>query len=297
MAGFAAQQESLLVKSRAELITKFQSCIAEGQPRDDYRELLELAIITLGSVPSRGIRFMRPGALHRARWMAKVIYILKIYLFRSQLTLTTREKKGVRRFVNFALIMYIPACFGAPVAAAAPQNDLKLLKKMQEYAEDADEGVGQAALTIFKRHLWYLSPHLVALAIFDDSPTFETKSSMIAAMKTVKGPENPCKKLNAEFEDFKTKTLADFCSSSSFSLCNQLGIKYDFLETNPSTWKDNEEYATGKKLVASLSLVNDRAERGVALVQRYKQALTKDEDQRQFLLQVVEKHRKDFPHT
>ena len=42
-------------------------------------------------------------------------------------------------------------------------------------------------------------------------------------------------------------------------------------------------------------MVNDFAERGVALMQAYNLALTKDEDQRQFLLQVVEDHKKRDP--
>ena len=105
--------------SRGELIAKFQSLIAEGQPRDDYRELLELAIITLGDFLQAGIRFMRPETFHQAKLMAKIIFVLKIFFFRSQRTLTSREKKGIRRFVNFALIMYIPAWFAAPVAVAA----------------------------------------------------------------------------------------------------------------------------------------------------------------------------------
>ena len=42
-------------------------------------------------------------------------------------------------------------------------------------------------------------------------------------------------------------------------------------------------------------VINDRAERGVALVQDYNKKLTKNEDQLQFLLQVVKEHRRQFP--
>ncbi|KAG0710828.1 Serine/threonine-protein kinase PLK4 [Chionoecetes opilio] len=47
--------------------------------------------------PLRGIRILRPGALHRARWMAKIIYAIKIYLFRypDQFCLTAGEKSGI----------------------------------------------------------------------------------------------------------------------------------------------------------------------------------------------------------
>ncbi|CAH0555130.1 unnamed protein product [Brassicogethes aeneus] len=55
------------------------------QPRDDYKELLELSIIFLGDIPLKGISFKAPAGLHRARWMAKCIYSLKIFMFRSQM--------------------------------------------------------------------------------------------------------------------------------------------------------------------------------------------------------------------
>jgi hypothetical protein len=64
-----------------------------SQPRDDYRELLEITIIYLGQSPARGIRFMRPGALHRARWMARVIYAITICLFQSQFKMTRRDRE------------------------------------------------------------------------------------------------------------------------------------------------------------------------------------------------------------
>ena len=41
--------------------------------------------------------------------------------------------------------------------------------------------------------------------------------------------------------------------------------------------------------------MNDHAERGVALIQEYSGLITNDEIQLQFLLQVVEDHRKMYP--
>jgi len=46
----------------------FQTTLINHQGfRDDYRELLELAVIFLGEVPPRGIRFLDPGPMHHAR--------------------------------------------------------------------------------------------------------------------------------------------------------------------------------------------------------------------------------------
>ena len=57
-----------------------------AQPHDYHRELLELTIILFGEHPPRGFRFMQPGAMHRVRWMARVIYGIKIYLFGGNLS-------------------------------------------------------------------------------------------------------------------------------------------------------------------------------------------------------------------
>ena len=47
--------------------------------RDDYREFTQLALVYLDANDSV-VTFQRPCALHKARWMAKLIYTLKIAL-------------------------------------------------------------------------------------------------------------------------------------------------------------------------------------------------------------------------
>ena len=43
-----------------------------------------------------------------------------------------------------------------------------------------------------------------------------------------------------------------------------------------------------------LKVVNDPAERGMALIQEYCGLMTKDEQQLQFLVGIVQKHQKNF---
>ena len=50
----------------ADMINFASEQLQQFQPRDDYKELLELVILFLGGVPERGIHFHKPGALHRA---------------------------------------------------------------------------------------------------------------------------------------------------------------------------------------------------------------------------------------
>lgn len=52
---------------------------------DDYKERLQLSLLFLGLKESFTIHVTE--AAHRARWIAKIKYSLKIYLFRSQFRL------------------------------------------------------------------------------------------------------------------------------------------------------------------------------------------------------------------
>ncbi|XP_043230743.1 uncharacterized protein LOC122386030 [Amphibalanus amphitrite] len=83
-------------------------------------------------------------------------------------------------------------------------------------------------------------------------------------------------------------------SSSSKFLVDALGPS-EFFEVDPAEWPERQDYQLARRRAESLKVVNDFAERGVALIQSYCAILTKDEEQRQFLLQVVEEHRRRFP--
>src|SRR6218665_4181115 len=138
-----------------------------NQPRDDYRELLELTIIYLGGRPSRSMHFMQHGALHRARWMACVIYAIKISLFCSQFVMKKRELASIKRYSAFAVSLYVRPWFVANVAVLSPANDLEFIKRLVTYE---DKSISKAATTAFSRHLWYLGEIMSSLAFFDPDP-------------------------------------------------------------------------------------------------------------------------------
>jgi hypothetical protein len=58
--------------------------------------------LALGHTPAK-IHWRAPGAVHHARWMAKLLYSIKIYLFRDDngFVTTPREKAQLERFVKF----------------------------------------------------------------------------------------------------------------------------------------------------------------------------------------------------
>jgi hypothetical protein len=283
------------VNDREDILSFCRQQLAVKHPRDDYRELLELTMIFLGSTPSRGIRFMQPGALHRARWMARVIYAIKLCLFHSQFVMTKREQAGIKRFAVFGVIVYVRSWFEAPQAAAAPANDLALLKQLASYD---DKHISDAALTAYSRHLWYLSESLVALSFLDSDTCLSVKRDMVKALD-IEGSHNPLNRIeiDASTATFSSKTLADFVTHRSRGFFDRLSLCSDFLTVDPGEWESRPDYQTAAAFVRTMKVVNDSAERGVALMQTYNGILTKNEDQKQYLLQVVEQHRQKFPNA
>ena len=91
------------------------------------------------------------------------------------------------------------------------------------------------------------------------------------------------------------QTLDTLTTPVSRNLLHQLHLNDSYLEENPELWQQSEAFCIAKTTIQSLPAVNDHAERGVAWIQNFNCRHTVNEDQFQYLLQVVEQHRKDFP--
>lgn len=125
-----------------------------------------------------------------------------------------------------------------------------------------------------------------------DNFSAEEKQLMHVALNQNKVSKAPLKRLPSVCEaavkglHFITTTTAKF-----FAV---LGLSQNFLQDYPSEQNQDEQYVRGNKDVNSLKVVNDLAERGVALMQEFNSSLTRNKQQKQFLLQVIEDHRKKF---
>lgn len=64
------------------------------------------------------------GAIHHAQWMAKAIYSLKIYLFKSQFDISV-ELQGIEKICLFivGVYVYIEAWYQTAMAIKAPKGD------------------------------------------------------------------------------------------------------------------------------------------------------------------------------
>ena len=81
----------------------------------------------------------------------------------------------------------------------------------------------------------------------------------------------------------------------SYYMFDQVGFKKDWLKRPVEDWKNCPDYLELEDFFKNLLVTNDSAERGIKLVSDYAQCLTKDSEERQRILQVVEEERKQKP--
>ena len=161
----------------------------------------------------------------------------------------------------------------------APINDLKLLDNLKQYEVEEIRATGIKWLT---RHSWYISPEMATLAIFSTQLSCSEKQILVNDMTIERGQH-----LLTELPS----GIADLHISRMFF--NTVGLDDSFLSVPDEQWCQTESYKQALLTVNNLPYINDCAERGVALIENCNN-LTTDETQKQYVLQVVEKHRKTF---
>lgn len=226
--------------------------LTKSHSREEYDEFLQLTSLFLGG---DGGNFRTPVPTSSARWMAKGIYSLKIFLFRLQFHLTARELKGLRDVCIFLVRIYVKAWFGCTHAISAPAQDYNFIKTSIEYAE-IDAKVSEAILKKISNHCWYLSEEAVALAFFDPEVPNEEKVKMVhrlnAPEPTIKLRDN---RQLASPNDVMNHNLSDFVSSNTEMFFARFGIPFEFLNSDPSTWEANEDYQTGYEICRQMNVV------------------------------------------
>lgn len=251
----------------------------------------------MGKTPEKGIKFKVPGANHHARFLAKAIYCLKMFLFQKQVQLEDWEKKALRSICIFIVKFYIKAWFTAPLPTQAANFDFSLLKNIILYKK-IDKEVSVTVQSKLLNHLWYCSEEIIGLSLFDESVGDDTKIKMVKAMRERESVTEYSKRLIIDSKNInKTvkKDLSEFASKKSLLLFDQFGLNYDFFDLDVCSWGNNINYLNAKQIISNIKVVNDIAERGVSLIEQFNKCITKDEDQLQFLLQVVQMNRQKIP--
>ena len=137
---------------------------------------------------------------------------------------------------------------------------------------------------------------MIGLAFFDPNVEPQQKLHMLNNLRGKEGSEDPPNRLDAN-GDYEDEQLSSFVTTNTKHFFAILGIDESFLDLPPESWNDNEQFMAAERIVKSLKVVNDSAARGVKLIQDYNEILTKNEEQKQYLLQVVQDHCELFPNS
>ena len=176
---------------------------------------------------------------------------------------------------------------------SAPRLDLQLLKSLVKYKE-SEEKIATNALKKLLNHLWYLSEQLIAFAFFDEDVPIEMKNKMREALENPSEPNN-IKWTTVHPSVIEQKQLDDFVSSHTKFFFEILGLPSSFLESNAENSELKDEYLKACETIINIEVTNDLAERGVKLMEECSKILTNDEEQKQYLLQIVKKYRSALP--
>lgn len=254
----------LLKDYRQEALDVITKHASNKSIREDYAELNDLVLKFLGKKTSKPFRV--PGATNNARWMARIIYAIKTYLFRQHLDEDPDFIESLERFCLFVTLIYTKHWNRCPNAIDAPINDLLLMKELDAY-KIIDIEIANAALRAHNRHLWYLSDELAALSVFSNKVSNEVKFDMIAQMTpNVEARTENSIKHSTEIDDIQNIQLYHFISPRSRFLFERLELNVDFLNEHPDNWNQMESYENSIHTILDLiTVVNDSAERAVQL--------------------------------
>lgn len=287
--------EGKLKEKKMEAIAVLKNFLQEASPRADYREVAELCLILLGEVPPRGIHWARPGAIHQARWMARNIYCMKMFMFSQELGYNKQTIVKLEKINTFLSLFYTSYWVTSTSAADAPIHDLQFFKDIMWYHQ-FDSELATAVMKKANNHRWYLTQELVPFTLFSSHPsmTKSVKEEIAVKLSETEKPESYRRGKPVFPTIGGSTTLTDLVGPDSYFLFDALGVEMDWLSQPVDTWKEHDGYRVAEKFVRSVKVVNDVAERGVKLMYDFATQITTDPEQRGCLLQVVEYHRRKF---
>jgi len=202
----------------------------------------------------------------------------------------------VKELTLFISFIYIRFWHEALLAGKSSFNDVQFLQALENYP---NRTIVKAATSTFCRHLWYFSEILVGLSFFDDRIDADVKRKMVANLKLPPSTES-IKRLHSPPEPLSATGLASCVTQRTAVVFDILCVNgktnaKSFLAKDPKEWSDDPSYQELHRAVSTMKVVNDPAERAIALMQQYNSSLTKNEEQKQYLLRLVERHRQNYP--
>ncbi|RXG72673.1 hypothetical protein Avbf_02847 [Armadillidium vulgare] len=146
-------------KEQESLANCFREFLALGSTRGDYQELIELSLllVTKESEPQQ-FRMKHPGALHKTRWMAKLLYTMKMALLSGKIIEQFPQVRSCNQRSIQEIGTFLCVCF----------------EKLKQFAYH-DSIIADKRKKALRRHSWYLNEELVPLALFSQMLSDEDK--------------------------------------------------------------------------------------------------------------------------
>ena len=289
-----------------------QCCLNGSFPREDYRELLELLCHVLGGTirrrstvkkdePPRIVSFHmeQPGAFHHARFMAKAIYYIKMFMVLPQLTekdlVTLQQAEQVNRMSLFVILQYGQYFLQTALTTAAPRIDLEFWRNTKKYST-IDPVISDSVDQSVQRQMFYLTEELVVLALCDDNTTHTEKDEIVRCMLQCDRPQQfQPKKPDFKVDKLKNKShdtpkLSDFVGSRSWLIFDLLDVNVQWMQHTSQQWSNEPEFQRFHQITNKIICVNDVAERNVKNVTDYAE-YCKDPERRDRVVKIVNQHR------
>ena len=110
---------------------------------------------------------------------------------------------------------------------------------------------------------------------------------MVYSMRNNQGSDEHPKKL-PPIHNQPTKALPNFFTTSTTKIFQILGLDDSFLDRDPRQWESEQSYSEANDIISAPRVTNDLAEKEVALLQSFNEALVRNKEEKQFVLQMVE---------
>jgi|UniRef100_A0A2S2QEI3 hypothetical protein len=117
---------------------------------------------------------------------------------------------------------------------------------------------------------------------------------MVKALTSYDGSDEIMKNLSIkphEVSSLVTKDLSNFVTNNTKIFFERFGIDTHILHDEPEEWINNPVFDEEANIVAYINVDNDTGEKGVKIIEEYNSILTKDEEQKQYLLQIVKDYK------
>jgi hypothetical protein len=143
-----------------------------------------------------------------------------------------------------------------------------------------------------------LTEELVVLSIFNESLSPYTRTVMAKKLFATNRPKTfpITKPVFPKMTIDNIPELFHLIGTNSWLIFSLLKLdrNQDWMQLPSQDWELMTDYRTARDFVKSLEVTNDCAERGVKIINDFKD-VTEDEEQLQYALQVIEHHRRLVP--